>query len=110
VEVKAMSALRKKRGWYLRPIPVLAILAALLFTPWFVFGHGGAWDSCRLQKKKRAQTEKIQLLEGKRQRLESYLAALKKGDELALERAAREQDFVGPGETIYEIRVESEKP
>ncbi|MCX6601034.1 MAG: septum formation initiator family protein [bacterium] len=105
-----MTALRKKRTWYLRPLPILAILAGLLFTPWFVFGRTGVWDSGRLQAKKRAQTEKIRLLEAKKQRLESCLAALKKGDEQALERAAREQDFVGPGETIYEIRVEPSKP
>ena len=105
-----MTALRKKRIWYLRPLPILAILAGLLFTPWFVFGRSGVWDSGRLQTKKRAQTENIRLLEAKKQRLEGYLAALKKGDERALERAAREQDFVGPGETIYEIRVEPPKP
>jgi cell division protein FtsB len=105
-----MTALRKKRTWYLRPLPILAILAGLLFTPWFVFGRSGMWDSWRLQKKERAQTEKIRLLEVRKQRLESYLAALKKGDERALERAAREQDFAGPGETIYEIRVETPKP
>ena len=105
-----MTALRKRRVWYLRPIPILAILAGLLFTPWFVFGRSGVWDSWRLQKKECAQTEKIRLLEVRKQRLESCLAALKKGDEQALERAAREQDFVGPGETIYEIRVEPSKP
>jgi cell division protein FtsB len=105
-----MTVIRRKRRWYSRPIPILAVLAALLFIPWFVFGHGGLWDSWRLQRQKRAQEEKIQLLQVKKQRLESYLAALQKGDERALERAAREQDFVGPGETIYEIRVEAEKP
>jgi cell division protein FtsB len=105
-----MSAHRKKRRWYLRPVPILAILAGLLFTPWFVFSRSGLWDSWRLQKKERAQTEKIRLLEVRKQRLESYLAALKKGDEQALERAAREQAFAGPGETIYEIRVETPKP
>jgi cell division protein FtsB len=105
-----MTALRKKRRWYLRPIPVLAILAGLLFTPWFVFGRSGVWDSWRLHKKGRAQTETIRRLEMRKQRLESYLAALQKGDEQALERAAREQDFAGPGETIYEIRVETTKP
>ena len=105
-----MTTVRKKRMWYLRPVPILTVLAGLLFTPWFVFGHSGVWDSWRLEKQKRAQDEKIQLLQVKKQRLESYLAALQKGDERALERAAREQDFVGPGETIYEIRVEAEKP
>lgn len=105
-----MTALRKKRAWYLRPVPILAILAGLLFTPWFVFGRTGVWDSWRLLKKERAQTEKIQLLEVQKQRLGSYLTALKKGDERALERAAREQDFAGPGETIYEIHVETQKP
>jgi len=105
-----VTALRKRRVWYLRPIPILAILAGLLFTPWFVFGRTGMWDSWQLQTKKRAQTEKIRLLEVRKQRLENYLTALKKGDERAFERAAREQDFAGPGETIYEIRVETQKP
>lgn len=105
-----MTAVRKRRPWYLRPIPVLSVLAILFFVPWFAFGRMGTWDSYKLNRKKQAQAEQIRLLELRKERLQNYLTALKKNDPLALERAAREQDFVGPGEMIYEIRVEKTNP
>lgn len=105
-----MTAFKTRRPWYLRPIPILLILASLLFVPWYVFGRAGTWDSWRLHRKRQAQAEQVRLLELNKQRLQLYLTALNKGDEQALERAAREQDFVGPGETIYEIHVEKQKP
>lgn len=105
-----MTALKKRRPWYLRPIPIITILASLLFVPWFVFGRAGIWDSWRLHQKKQTQAERIHLLKLKKQQLHLYLTALNKGDENALERAAREQNFAGLNETIYEIRVEKAKP
>jgi cell division protein FtsB len=105
-----MTALKKRRPWYLRPVPVAVVLASLLFIPWFVFGRTGAWDSWRLHQTKQVQAERVRLLEQKKQQLQLYLTALNKGDEKALERAAREQNFAGSNETIYEIRVEKAKP
>jgi cell division protein FtsB len=96
----------KSRRWYLRPLPIVTMAGTLTFCAWFAFGPGGLWDNYQLQKQKRDQAAQIRLLEDRRQMLQKYLDDLRAGDELAMERAAREHGLVGPGETIYNIQVE----
>lgn len=104
-----MTKKSSKRFWLFRPLSIAAV-CFLVFSSWFTFGKAGLWDTRELQRERRAQQEKIQRLEQRKLALESYLTALRSGDELAFERAARARGFVGPGETIYKIRVEAEKP
>jgi cell division protein FtsB len=98
-----------KRRWYARPFLVLLILGSLGFVAWFGFGPEGLWDSYRLEKQKLAQADQIRKLEAEKQQLATYLNALKANDDVALERAARDRGFVGPGEVIYDIKVDPDR-
>jgi len=98
-----------KHSWYVRPLSILSAAFGVAFVAWFTFGPAGAWDSYRLRQQKLSQAEEIRLLEARKQQLGSYLASLRAGDVLALERAARERGLAGLDEIIYDIRVESKK-
>jgi cell division protein FtsB len=99
-----------KRRWYLRPILMLLIVGGVGFSTWFVFGNGGLWSSYHLRSEKLAQAEKIRQLELKEKKLAEYLSALRAGNELAMERAARDHGLVATNETIYDIKVDAAKP
>lgn len=110
-----MSAKRRRsrvtrRRWYLRPVPVAALLAALVFAGWFAFGESGLWDMHHLRQRKREQAERIRRLEVQKRELAAYLEALNARDERALERAAREHGMVAANETIFALRVEPDPP
>ena len=96
------------RFWLFRPLSIAAV-CFLAFSTWFTFGKAGLWDAMDLRRERQAQCAEIRLLEERKIALQSYLAALRAGDELAFERAARARGFVGPGETIYKIHIEPEK-
>jgi len=104
-----MAKKSSKRFWMFQPLSIAAV-CFLAFSAWFTFGKAGLWDTRELQRERNAQQEEIELLEQRKLALENYLTALRRGDELAFERAARARGFVGPGETIYKIRVEAEQP
>ncbi|MDD5087300.1 MAG: septum formation initiator family protein [bacterium] len=97
-----------KRFWLFRPLSIVAV-CFLAFSGWFTFGKAGLWDARELRSERHAQQDEIQLLEQRKLALQNYLTSLRAGDELAFERAARARGFVGPGETIYKIRIEPEK-
>ncbi|MBU0510017.1 septum formation initiator family protein [bacterium] len=103
-----MARRTNKRFWLFQPLPVVAV-CFFAFSAWFVFGKSGLWNSSGLRSEKHAQQEQICLLEERKQLLQEYLADLRVGDELALDRAARARGFVGQGETIYKIEIESAK-
>jgi len=94
-----------KRFILFRPFMIAALCTVIAGT-WFVFGKTGVWASHRLRVQKQAQLAEIEQLEEHKQALQKYLAALRAGDELALEKAARDRGFVAPNETIYSIRIE----
>jgi cell division protein FtsB len=96
-----------RRRWYARPLPILLLLASLALVGWYCFGTSGLWDMRRLALQRARQAEQIRELEAQKKQLADYLIALKAGDEAALERAAREKGFVGPTETIYNLKVEA---
>ena len=106
-----MSASRKvtKRRWFLRPIPILATVSFAVVLSWYAFGKDGLWHSYQLRKTRSAQAEQLHQLELRKKQLSEYLAALKAGDEVALERAARDLKLAAPGETVYDIQVEPKK-
>jgi cell division protein FtsB len=98
---------RVKRFRYLKPIPLLATAVILGGAAWFVIGPNGIWDACRLRKEKWAQRDQIARLEAQKQSLQTYYTALKSGDDVALERAAREHGLVAANEFIYEVKIDS---
>lgn len=89
----------------LRPLPIIVIVAVLGYCGWFSFGSGGLYESYKLERRKNAHSEEISRLEQRKQRLAEYLAALRSGNDLAMERAARERGLVASNEVIYDIRV-----
>ncbi len=88
-----------------RPKIIIGSTLAVLASVWFVFGEAGIWDSHKMSNQFEVQAEQIAQLEAEKKHLEGYLEALKKGDETALENAARDYSLVAPGERIYEIQV-----
>jgi cell division protein FtsB len=104
-----MSTKVAKRRWFMRPLPIAIVLAVIGGGSLFTFGDGGVWDSCKLRKTSYAQAEQIRQLEAQKKQLADYLTALKSGDEVALERAARELKLAASNETIYDIKVEPQK-
>lgn len=91
----------------LRPMPLMLIASVLCFSGWFVLGGGGVWDSYQLRCRYERQQKQISELQSKRDWLQQRLGSLKRKDELALEHAARNFGLVAPGETIYEIKIDS---
>jgi cell division protein FtsB len=98
-----------KRRWFLKPIPIIAMLAVIGFGLWFSLGESGLWNAYQLRKTRAAQAEQIRELEARKKELADYLAALKAGDDVTMERAARERNLAAPNETIYDIKVEPKK-
>jgi cell division protein FtsB len=103
-----MTTSKSKHHWR-RFFRITAATFTLLFAAWFVFGQDGLWKSRQLRQKKLVQERQILQLKEQRQQLEAYLHALQNGDELAMQRAAREHGFVAPDETIYDVKVEGKK-
>ncbi|HEY3296972.1 MAG TPA: septum formation initiator family protein [bacterium] len=104
-----MSAKVVKRRWFLRPIPILVMVAVIGVTAWFSAGKEGLWASYKLFQTREQQMKQIRQLEARKKQLAEYLAALKAGDEVAMERAARELNLAASNETIYNIQVEPTK-
>ncbi len=100
-----MSKRPVKRLFLLRPW-FIGLVCTVVAGTWFVFGKSGVWASHELRQQKIAQMKEIYRLEEQKRVLQQYLNSLKAGDELALERAARDRGFVAPGETLYDIRIE----
>jgi len=98
-----------KRRWFLRPVPILSIVAVLAVGSWFALGEEGLWVSYKLRQTRAQQAAQIRQLEARKKELADYLTALKAGDEVALERAARSLKLAAPNETIYDIKVEAQK-
>lgn len=98
-----------KRRWYARPIPIAIVVAVIGGGLLFTFGESGLWDSYRLRQTRDAQAEQIRQLEAQKKQLSEYLTALKAGDDVALERAARNLKLAAPNETIYDIKIEPKK-
>jgi len=103
-----MTTTKPKRYW-LRFVQIASAALTVLFAGWFVFGPGGLWQSRLLKQEKLAQERQILQLKEQRRELKEYLDALQRGDELALQRAAREHGFVAPDETMYDVKVEPKK-
>jgi cell division protein FtsB len=99
---------KSKHRWR-RFSQIIAATFTLLFAAWFVFGQDGLWKSRQLRQRKLAQERRILQLKEQRRQLKEYLDALQRGDELAMQRAAREHGFVAPDETIYDVKVEPKK-
>jgi cell division protein FtsB len=102
-----MRPKRKIQHRFLRPLPIVAVVFAIALAAWFVLGQDGLWNSWKVRRNLRAQAAQIAELEAKKLELQKYLASLKAGDDLALERAAREHGLVASNETIYEVKVDS---
>ena len=86
----------------------IASVAVTAYVCWLAFGEGGFADSNRLALEREAQAERIAVLETRKSEIQEYLNKLEKGDELAMETAARKYGLVGPTEEIYRIKVEPE--
>ncbi len=93
-----------------RPMPLILIAGFLCLSGWFAFGSGGLWDSYSLRQRYARQQAHITELQARKEWLKTRLADLKDKKELALEHAARDYGLVAPGETVYEIKVDSTKP
>lgn len=87
-------------------MPIACTLATLVFAAWFTFGPGGMWDCLKLRNQRLEQSERIRDLEQRKLQLAQYLASLKSGDEMALERAARDKYFAASNEVVYDIKVD----
>jgi cell division protein FtsB len=93
--------------WLLRPLPLIMVAGTLCFVGWYVLGSGGVWDAYSLKQRYVRQQQQIAELKSRRDYLQQRLDDVKKKDELALEQSARDFGLVAPGETIYEIKVDS---
>lgn len=92
---------------YVRPLPLTVTVGVLAFCVWFVFGERGLWERHKLALRYDRQAEQIARLETEKAALETYHDQLAAGDEQALERAAREQNFAAPNETVFDIKVDT---
>jgi cell division protein FtsB len=97
-----------KRRWLL-PLILGGSVLFLAGASWFVFSDGGLYQGWDLQKRKAEQDREVQRLTEQKEELLAYLNALKAGDELALQRAAREKGLLAPDETVYNVKVDVTK-
>jgi cell division protein FtsB len=98
----------KKSALWFRVKLALAVVAVITYAGWLIFAEGGFMDSSKLTREREAQAERIALLEARKLKIQDYLEKLEKGDEIAMETAARRYGLVGPTESIYRIKVEPE--
>jgi len=98
-----------KHRWFLKPVPIITMIGVIGFGLWFSLGDSGLWNAWQLSKKRDAQAEQLRELEARKRQLADYLTALKAGDDVTMERAARDRKLAAPNETIYDIKVESKK-
>jgi cell division protein FtsB len=86
----------------------LASISVIAFAGWLTFAEGGFIDSSKLAREREAQIERIAQLEARKLKIQEYLDRLEKGDEIAMETAARRYGLVSPTESIYRIKAEPE--
>jgi cell division protein FtsB len=97
----------KSKLWFRLKL-ALASIAVIAFAGWLTFAEGGFIDNSGLAREREAQADRIALLEARKLKIQEYLDKLEKGDELAMETAARRYGLVSATESIYRIKVESE--
>lgn len=88
----------RKMSWY----SVLGI-SVIAFSVWFYFGEGGVREANRLRDTYHRQQQEIAARELQKAELSRYLEAVRRGDEAALELAARQYGLVGEREYLWKI-------
>lgn len=81
----------------------IAATATLAFGLWYYFGDGGVRDTNALRATYAQQQVAISERELQKQELATYLAAVQRGDEQAMELAARRYGLVGENEFLWKV-------
>lgn len=81
----------------------IAGAGTLAFGLWYYFGDGGVRDANVLRATYSEQQSVISERELQKQELATYLAAVQRGDEQALELAARRYGLVGENEFLWKV-------
>lgn len=89
----------------IRRISAYSVIGVSLvsFSLWFYYGEGGVRDANRLRDTYNQQKNDIAARELHKSELSKYLAAVQRGDEAALELAARRYGLVGEHEYLWKV-------
>ncbi len=82
----------------------IAFISGLIFM--FLFGNRGIWKILILNQQIHEKLERIDSLEAVKNEIKPHIIGLKKGDSLAIETAARDENIrmVYEGEKIYIVK------
>lgn len=78
-------------------------VSVIAYALWFYYGEGGVREANRLRETYNQQQLEIASRELHVEELKIYLAAVKRGDDAAMELAARRYGLVGSNEYLWKI-------